>query len=144
MRTRDLLLPVALMASAFTAFADSPPTDARSPAAEFAAARVEDTRSLLFGHAVPEPGAAPTGLSCAELYERRLALMRTQLDYRPPYSDDPRNKAAFVVGTMWTPGFYFLPFSAVQDYLDADRKTDAENELDQLRHAAAMQQCYVR
>lgn len=70
--------------------------------------------------------------------------MRTQLDYRPPYSDDPRNKAAFVVGTMWTPGFYFLPFSAVQDYLDADRKTDAEHELDQLRHASAMQQCYVR
>jgi len=144
MRARNLLLPVALMAAAVAVFADPLPTEASSPAADFAAARVEDTRSLLFGHAAPAPVAPPAGLSCAELYERRLALMRTQLDYRPPYSDDPRNKAAFVVGTMWTPGFYFLPFSAVQDYLDADRKTDAEHELDQLRHASAMQQCYVR
>jgi hypothetical protein len=144
MRARDLLLPLALMASASSVTADSPPMDARSPAAEFAAARVEDSRSLLFGPAIPEAGAPPTGLSCAELYERRLALMRTQLDSRPAYSDDPRNKAAFAIGTMWTPGFYFLPFSAVQDYLDSDRKTNAEHELDQLRHAAAKQQCYVR
>ncbi len=138
------LLPAVLMASTLTVFADALPTDAQPPVAAFAAARVEDTRSLLFGHATPGPTPLPAGLTCAELYERRLALMRTQLDYRPPYSDDPRNKAAFAIGTMWTPGFYFLPFSAVQDYLDSDRKTNAENELDQLRHAAAMQQCYVR
>jgi len=143
MRARTLL-PAVLMASTLTVFAEPLPTDAQPPAAAFAGARVEDTRSLLFGHAKPEATPLPAGLSCAELYERRLALMRTQLDYRPPYSDDPRNKAAFAIGTMWTPGFYFLPFSAVQDYLDSDRKTDAENELDQLRHAAAMQQCYVR
>jgi len=132
MRAKDLLLTVTLLAGAPLATATPPPAEPGAQAADFAAARVEDTRT------------PPAGLSCAELYERRLALMRTQLDYRPPYSDDPRNKAAFLVGTMWTPGFYFLPFSAVQDYLDADRKTDAEHELDQLRHAAAMQQCYVR
>jgi len=144
MRAKDLLLTVTLLAGAPLAAATPPAAEPGAQAADFAAARVEDTRSLLFGHAAPAPVAPPAGLSCAELYERRLALMRTQLDYRPPYSDDPRNKAAFLVGTMWTPGFYFLPFSAVQDYLDADRKTDAEHELDQLRHAAAMQQCYVR
>jgi len=143
MRAR-FLLPVALLASAITATAEPLPPGDQAPAAAFAAARVEDTRTLLFGPTAPAAGVLPEGLSCAELYERRLALMRTQLDYRPPYSDDPRNKAAFAIGTMWTPGFYFLPFSAVQDYLDSDRKVQAESELDQLRHAAALQQCYVQ
>lgn len=139
-------LTTALLLAASLACAAAPGLDAAGQAAtDFAATRVEDGRALLFGHS-PPPAAAPlpAELSCAELYQRRIALMRTQLDYRPPYSDDPRNVAAFAIGTIWNPALAFLPFSAVQDYLDSDRKQDAEAELDRLRDASALKQCYVR
>ncbi len=139
-------VPTALLLAASLACPAAPTLDgARQLATDFTAARVDDGRALLLGHA-PPPAAAPLPdeLSCAELYQRRVALMRTQLDYRPPYSDDPRNVAAFAVGTIWNPALAFLPFSAVQDYLDSDRKQDAEAELDRLREASALRQCYVR
>lgn len=146
---RPNLLPALLLAASLGHPAGcpaAPSLDAAGRAATgFATARAADGRELLLGHA-PPPAAAPLpeGLSCAELYERRRALMRTQLDYRPPYSDDARNRAAFAIGTIWHPALAFLPFSAVQDYLDSDRKALAEAEIDRLRAASAMLQCYER
>jgi hypothetical protein len=73
-----------------------------------------------------------------------VALMRTQLDHLPPYTDDPRNAGAFAVGTVWGPALAFLPFSALQDYLDSDRQVRAEAEIDGLRAASASRRCFER
>ncbi len=114
------------------------------PAAAFARARLDDGRRLLLGPPAPTPSPATPELDCAALYTRRVALMQDQLDYRPAWSDDPRNQSAVFIGAVFTPGFYFLPFSGIQDYLDRDRKVRIERELDVLRAAAAARHCDVR
>jgi len=136
------LLMLTLAVSAVQAQPDWPVVQARAKA--FARDRAADGQRLLLGPTAPPVTPPPAALSCSELYERRVALMRTQLDYQPPYTDDPRNRAAVFIGTIFTPGFYFLPFSAIQDYVGADRKVRTEHELDALRYASAAQQCYVR
>ncbi len=136
-------LGFALVAGTAAAQPDWSAVQARAEA--FAHERARDGQRLLLGPTAPEVSPPPAGLGCAELYARRVALMREQLDYRPPYTDDPRNQAAVFIGTIFTPGFYFLPFSGIQDYLDGERKLRTERELDTLRAAAASRQCdYVR
>ena len=140
-------IPIALALLCSTAGAalaqpDWPTVQAHAQA--FAADRARDGQRLLLGPRAPAVVPPPATLGCAELYARRVALMQQQLDYRPAYTDDPRNQAAVFIGTMFTPAFYFLPFSAIQDYVGADRKVRTERELDALRYAAAAQQCYVR
>lgn len=111
---------------------------------QFAYDRLQDGRRMLLGpHPVTPPPLA-AGLSCEDLYVRRMALMRGQLDPAPPYTDDPRNRAAVLIGTIWTPGFYYLAFSGIQAYVDAQRKPAVQAEIDALRYASAAQRCFER
>jgi len=137
-----VLIGLALCAGAALAQPDWPTIQAHAEA--FARERARDGQRLLLGPSAPATTPVPAGLSCAELYERRVALMQQQLDYRPAYTDDPRNQAAVFIGTIFTPAFYFLPFSGIQDYVQSDRKVRLEREIDTLRYAAAAQQCFVR
>lgn len=142
MRHLSLFLLLLLATAAAQAQPDWPTVQAHAEA--FARDRARDGRRLLLGPTAPQVAPAPQDLSCSELYERRVALMRTQYDYRPPYTDDPRNRAAVFIGTIFTPGFYFLPFSAIQDYAGEDRRVRTERELDELRYASAARRCFVR
>jgi hypothetical protein len=111
---------------------------------QFAYDRLQDGRRLLLGPQPVTPPTLPASQSCEDLYLRRLALMRGQVDYKPPYTDDPRNRAAVFIGALWTPGFYYLAFSGIQAYVDAQRKPEAQAEIDALRSASAAQRCFVR
>jgi len=139
-----MLSLIGLCLTAGTAVAQPDWPTMRAHAGAFASQRAHDGEHLLLGPRVPRVTPPLEELDCAALYARRVALMQHQLDYRPPWSDDPRNQAAVFIGTIFTPGFYFLPFSGIQDYVDGDRKVRAERELDALRAAAAARQCYVR
>lgn len=116
------------------------------PAVVFAQDRARDALRLLEGPQPPAPRTAPRDLSCTELYERRVTLMRQTRDYRPGYWDDPRNKAAIFIGTIYNPAFYFLAYSGITEYLETARGTadDIRTELDSLRYASAYKQCFVR
>ena len=111
---------------------------------QFVERRAEDLKSLVLG---PTPPAAPAELStadCATLYTARVALMRQQYDYRPAFTEDPRNQVATAFGFVSSVSFAFLPFTAIQSYLDDTRKSNLEARLDVLRQASARQQCYQR
>lgn len=143
MKTPSLLaLGLALVTGAAAAQPDWPSLQAH--AGTFVRERVDDGRHMLLGPTAPVVTPPAPELDCSVLYARRIALMQQQLDYRPAWSDDPRNQAAVFIGTIFTPAFYFLPFSGIQDYVDGDRKPRAEREIDALRAAAAARQCYVR
>lgn len=140
------LLSIGLLCAAVPALsrAGSPvPDQAPAGPAQFVDDRIDDGRLLLFGPDAPRVAPVPAGQTCAELYERRLQLMRSQYDYKPAYTDDPRNRAAVFIGTITTAGFYYLPFSGVQAYLDANDDGDVQAEIDALRYASAAQQCFV-
>jgi hypothetical protein len=111
---------------------------------QFVRERVDDGRYLLFGPHAPTPPSVRAGQSCAELYAQRLRLMQTQNDYTPPYTDDPRNRAAIFIGTIFTPAFSFLAFTGIQAYTAKKHEIQTQAEIDALRHASAQQQCYVR
>lgn len=113
-------------------------------AEQFAYDRLQDGRRMVLGPHPVTPPSVPAGTSCEELYLRRVALMRGQVDAAPPYTDDPRNRAAVLIGTLWTPGFYYLAFSGIQAYVDAQRKPEAQAEIDALRDASAAQRCFER
>ncbi|MCP5144275.1 MAG: hypothetical protein H6978_05580 [Gammaproteobacteria bacterium] len=110
---------------------------------------------LLYGPSQPElpdyldlDGMDPAEVDlrlCGDLYQRRQVLLRQTLDYVPAYLDDPRNATAMVVTTMGTTPiyFYYLGFTALQDYQRAQRNVAIEAELDALRRAAAALDCFV-
>ena len=109
---------------------------------EFVDGRVADGRTLLDGGYRPIHQPAPTELSCHELYNRRMALASQAHGYRPPYTDQPRNIGAAFIGTLFTPGFYYLGYSALENHLTDRRRRGASAELDALRRASATQRCF--
>ena len=113
-------------------------------ATQFARARGEDARMLLLGTPQPQ-AAAPGDLDCEQLYHRRVVLMQARLDPGPTdYFSDPRVAAGTFVGALWTPGFYYLPFRALQDFREQAHRPQQEAELDALRAASAAQRCFER
>jgi hypothetical protein len=145
------LLPVIIVAlwanlSELARAAEPPPWPQveRADVDRFARARAADAQELLLGPRPPRAPAAQTR-SCDELYARRVALVQGQLDYSPRgFFDEPRNQAGALIGAMWTPAFYYLPFRALQTFTTEERARDAALELDQLRAQAAQQRCYER
>lgn len=113
-------------------------------AEEFVKARAADVGNLVLGPRQPVLTPPSDKLSCAELYEQRVVLMRTQSNYRPPFNDDPRTQMAVSFGMVSSISLAFLPFAAIQSYTDAIQKVDTEAGLDTLRYASARQQCFVR
>ncbi|MDA0824538.1 MAG: hypothetical protein O3C28_19265 [Proteobacteria bacterium] len=111
---------------------------------DFALARYRDGQRLIEGPREPAPATIPAGLSCIELYERRLELIRQSDDYKPSYWDDPRIQAAAFIGTIWTPAFYFLGYSAITAHLDELHTTDSRPNLNAIRRASATQRCFEK
>jgi hypothetical protein len=111
---------------------------------QFAYDRLRDGQRLVLGPSPPRVAPVPANQTCAELYAQRLALMQTQVDYKPAFTDDPRNRAAIFVGTLFPPAFFYLAFSGIQAYGDANDDAATQAQLDALRYASATQQCFVR
>ena len=114
----------------------------RAAVERFMRDRGADARTLLFG--APRPQAsAPTDLDCSALYDRRVTLMRGQVDYdNTGFWDDPRNQAGVFVGAVWTPAFYYLPFRALAQFTAATHVSQVQADLDALRTQAAAQRCF--
>lgn len=109
---------------------------------QFAQARVRDARNLSLGQPAPQI-VMPTNLDCTTLYNRRVALMRGQVDAGPTdYFDDPRSGAATFLGAVWTPAFYYLPFRTLQRFQDQQRRPQVQADIDALRAASAAQRCF--
>ena len=117
---------------------------ASDPVAEFAQRRLNDLKKLIKGpNGQPAPHIEPFQ-TCQQLYYRRLEILPRTLNYKPDYWDDPRNRVAVFLGTMFAPAFYFLGYTGVSAYLDAANQIDPRIELDALRHASAQQRCFLR
>ncbi len=113
-------------------------------AGEFALERYRDARRLIEGpREIPLP-VIDTAQSCGDLYRRRVTLRRHLDDYKPPYWSDPRNQTAVFLGTIWTPAFYFLGYSAVSAHLDQLTDANPRAELDALSQASAQQRCFEK
>ena len=101
-----------------------------------------DARELTLGTPAPQ-SIAPTDIDCTELYHRRIALMRRQVDYGPTdYFSDPRVGASLFIGAVWTPGFYYLPFHALQRFQKEQHRPQQQADIDALRTASAAQRCF--
>lgn len=105
-------------------------------------ARARDARNLTLGHPAPQI-IMPANLDCTTLYNRRVALIRGQLDAEPTdYFDDPRIGAGTFLGAVWTPAFYYLPFRTLQRFQDQQRRPQVQADIDALRAASAAQRCF--
>ncbi len=98
----------------------------------------------LFGPEVPAIPSDLDKLSCGQLYAQRIALMRYMDDYAPAYWDDPRNGSAVALGTLYTPVFYYLGYTAVAGYQRTRQSVVMDAQLSALRQASARQDCFVR
>ena len=116
----------------------------RQDTEQFTQNRIGDARRLLLGPTAPAHAPLVPQQSCAELYAARLRLMQTQVDYVPPYTQDPRNRAAVFLSTVFTPALFYLAFTGVQAYSAATRGAEVTAKLYALSYASAVQQCYVR
>jgi len=142
MRPLTLLCLFAALSATFAAVAAEPTFEQR--ARQFATDRYDDARTLING---PRQTAAPAidpATGCVALYERRMQLQRTMANRNPVYWDDPRNQAAVFLGTVWTPAFYFLGYSAVTGHLDGLAANEPQVEIDALRRASAALRCFER
>jgi hypothetical protein len=136
------LLALMLFLSALDGHAGTPLLTAEQARA-FARARTADARDLLLGPGtvqLPEVAAQ----DCAALYARRLALIDAGLDRAPAFWDEPRHVAAVVIGTVWTPAFYYLPYRAVAATVAERGRYEDQDELAALRRAAAEARCFER
>ena len=85
----------------------------------------------------------PTNLDCATLYNRRVALMRGQVDANPTdFMGDPRIRTSALLGTVWMPAFAYLPFRTVQQFREQQKRPQLQADLDALRAASAAQRCF--
>lgn len=136
-----LLMPTAQAVEADT---PTPMLDAVEPVQvkQFVQARAHDARDLALGTPAPQQ-VMPTNLDCAELYNRRVAIMRGQVDQEPTdFLADPRIRTSALLGTVWMPAFAYLPFRTVQRFQEQQRRPQIQADLDALRAASAAQRCF--
>lgn len=143
---RVLSVIVVLSVLAPLAQADDPvpvlPALAVAPIKQFVRARATDARDLTLGQPAPQL-VMPTDLDCTTLYNRRVALMRGQVDAGPSdYFDDPRIGAGTFLGAVWTPAFYYLPLRTLQRFQNQQRRPQQQAAIDELRAASAAQRCF--
>ena len=109
---------------------------------QFVADRAHDARDMTLGTPAPQM-VMPTDLDCTTLYNRRVALMRGQVDTGPTdYFDDPRIGAGSLLGAVWTPAFYYLPIRTLQRFRDQQRRPQLQADIDALPAASAAQRCF--
>ena len=143
-RVLSVLVAVGLFAP--LAPADEPvpslPALQLAPVKQFIQAHASEARDLTLGPPAPQL-LMPTDLDCATLYNRRVALLRGQLDQAPTdYFSDPRIGASTVLGALWTPAFYYLPFRTLQRFQAEQRRPQQQAAIDELRAASAAQRCF--
>ena len=146
MGIRVLSVFVGLSLLTAAAYADAPtpllPAINREQVKQFVRERGQDVRELTLGTPAPQ-SLAPADIDCTELYNRRIALMRRQVDYGPTdYFSDPRVGASVFIGAVWTPGFYYLPFHALQRFQHEQHRPQQQADIDALRTASAAQRCF--
>jgi hypothetical protein len=69
--------------------------------------------------------------------------MRAQMNYKPPFYDDPRNNVAVVLGTFFEPAYFYLAYTGITGYTEKLSKDEMTAELDALRYASAQRNCFV-
>jgi len=119
------------------------PQQVQTGAEQFVYDRLGDGRHMIFGPAAPQVPPVDPARTCADLYTERLRLLQAQYHYKPAYTDDPRNRAAVFIGTIFTPAFYYLAFSGIQAYNEAADDAAIQGRIDALRYASAEQMCFV-
>jgi len=138
------IVALSLFAPALWADEPAPMLDAIEPVQvkQFVAARAQDARDLALGAPAPQM-VMPTDLDCTALYNRRVAMMRGQVDIGPTdYFDDPKIGTGAFLGAIWTPAFYYLPFRTLQRYQNQQRRPQVQADIDALRAASAAQRCF--
>jgi hypothetical protein len=100
--------------------------------------------SIPYGPAVAEATIEDEERSCADLYYERTVLMQRTNSFAPAYYDDPRNQALFYLGTVYTPMYYLLGYTAFESYYDTRRVEAVNRRLDALRQVSARKDCFVR
>lgn len=146
LRVSSILVVLSLVAPLAPANEPMPerPAIEMAPVKQFVQARATDARDLSLGPPPPQQ-VMPTDLDCATLYNRRVALMRGQVDHEPTdYFSDPRIDASTVLGAVWTPAFYYLPFRTLQRFQAEQRRPHQQAAIDELRAASAAQRCFER
>lgn len=143
-RVLSVLVVLGLLAP--LALADEPVPELSAlpmaPIKQFVQARATDARQLTLGTPAPQL-VMPTDLDCTALYNRRVALMRGQVDHEPTdYFSDPRIGASTVLGALWTPAFYYLPLRTLQRFQAEQRRPQQQAAIDELRAASAAQRCF--
>ncbi len=147
LRVLSIILGMSLLMPAVRAVEAEPPAPMvaaveTGQVKQFVQARAHDARNLALGQGAPQM-VMPTDLDCTTLYNRRVALMRGQLDVGPTdYFDDPRIGAGTFLGAVWTPAFYYLPFRTLQRFQDQQRRPQVQADIDALRAASAAQRCF--
>lgn len=137
----NLLVPAAL---AVDAEPPAPMLEAVEPVQikQFVKERARDARDLGLGTPAPR-SVIPTDLDCTTLYNRRVALMRGQVDQNPTdFMGDPRIRTSALLGTVWMPAFAYLPFRTLQSFREQQKRPQLVAELDALRAASAAQRCF--
>ncbi len=146
-RLLSIVIGLSLLAPVAHALAGEPPVttlDAVEPVQvkQFVKERARDARDLALGNPAPQ-AVMPTNLDCATLYNRRVALMRGQVDANPTdFMGDPRIRTSALLGTVWMPAFAYLPFRTVQQFREQQKRPQLQADLDALRAASAAQRCF--
>ena len=147
LRVLSVILGMSLLMPIVEAVAADPPVTSLAAVEamqvkQFVQARAHDARDLALGEPAPQL-VMPTDLDCSTLYNRRVALMRGQLDSSPTdYFSDPRIGAGTFLGAVWTPAFYSLPFRTLQRFQHEQRRPQVQADIDALRAASAAQRCF--
>ena len=132
-RLLSIVIGMSLLTPMAHALADEPPVatlDAVEPVQvkQFVKERARDARDLALGNPAPR-AVVPTDLDCATLYNRRVALMRGQVDANPTdFMGDPRIRTSALLGTVWIPAFAYLPFRTVQQFRERLKQVNANAE----------------
>ncbi len=109
---------------------------------QFVKERAQDAHDLALGNPAPQV-VMPTNLDCATLYNRRVALMRGQVDQNPTdFMGDPRVRTSALLGTVWMPAFAYLPFRTVQQFRAQQKRPQVQADIDALRAASAALRCF--
>ena len=103
-------------------------------------------------HRTPKPVKPEdelVSLSCEEIDEAITYLIPEEYQYKPDFYDDGYNSVGIWGSTVSEFGidqiaYLYLPYSWFQTYLEEGRQHDTFYQLEKLRRAKAIKQCYVQ
>jgi hypothetical protein len=81
--------------------------------------------------------------TCPDLYREYAALVPASYDYRTDFWTRPENRAAGVVGAVFTPALAYWGYSGLTDYRKANQMAASKERISELEWAFAQKQCFV-